>query len=373
MRTLHAAVVAGVATLAIPQAAAAAPPAPCNGVAQISDVALDGHHPNTDVLGAWFSEANGRLQAVIRPRVADWAPAHDESAAAGWAMLFTQAGRTRFVRVVGPRGPALFDFGTWTAPGGFASAGATAGVTETGGVTIDVPGAAPGAVLAQPFVLTYDGGTPPNEHWVDRAPGGTTPAGADFGADYVAGSCSGGGAPPPGGGGGPAPVTGVTLNAPARVTGAKTVTVRGSVTPARAGVAVVLSKRTRGTSTRTLTTAADGGFSARVRISETARLSASAGGLSSQTERVVVKARVRIKVRRMRDGDIRVTGTVEPRLPGRLLLLHRNAVSPRAAKRPSKGRFAFRFERLRKGRWQVVFVPSRGRALRATSNTGVVR
>ena len=95
------------------------------------------------MLGGWFSEANGRLQAVIRPRVADWAPAHDDSAAAGWAMLFTQAGHTRFVRAVGPRGPALFDFGTWTAPGGFATAGATAGVTETGGVTIDVPGTIP--------------------------------------------------------------------------------------------------------------------------------------------------------------------------------------------------------------------------------------
>ncbi len=256
MRTLGTAVTAGVAALAIPAAAAAAPPAPCNGAAQISDVALDGHHPNTDVLGGWFSEANGRLQAVIRPRVADWAPAHDESAAAGWAMLFTQAGQTRFVRVVGPRGPAQFDFGTWTAPGGFASAGATAGVTETGGATIDVPGTIPGSVLAQPFVLTYDGGTTPDEHWVDRAPGGTTPAGDDFGADYVVGSCSGGSAPPPGGG--PAPVTGVTLSAPRRVTGVRTVTVRGSVTPAQAGVAVVLSKRTRGTSTRTLTTAADG-------------------------------------------------------------------------------------------------------------------
>ena len=144
MRTLGTATIAGFAALAIPQAAAAAPPAPCNGAAQISDVGFDGHHPNTDVLGGWFSEANGRLQAVIRPRVADWAPAHDESAAAGWAMLFTQAGQTRFVRVVGPRGPTQFDFGTWTAPGGFAGAGATAGVTEAGGATIDVPGHDPG-------------------------------------------------------------------------------------------------------------------------------------------------------------------------------------------------------------------------------------
>ena len=135
----------------------------------------------------------------------------------------------------------------------------------------------------------------------------------------------------------------------------------------------MLSKRTRRTATRTLTTAADGRFSARVRISETSRLSASAGGLNSQTERVTVKPRVRIKLRRLRDGDVRIRGTVEPRLPGRVLLLHRDATTPRATKRPSQGRFSFRFERLRKGRWQVVFVPSRGRALRATSNTGVVR
>ena len=75
----------------------------------------------------------------------------------------------------------------------------------------------------------------------------------------------------------------------------------------------------------------------------------------------------------MRDGDVRVAGTVGRELPGRVLLLHRDAVRPRATRRPRDGRFAFRFERLRKGRWQVVFVPSRGRALRATSNTGVVR
>ena len=33
---------------------------------QITDPSGDGHHPPTDVLSAWWSEANGRLQAVIK-------------------------------------------------------------------------------------------------------------------------------------------------------------------------------------------------------------------------------------------------------------------------------------------------------------------
>ena len=49
-------------------ALAAAPPAPCDGAPQISDASEDGHHPATDVLAAWFSEASGHLQAVIQVR-----------------------------------------------------------------------------------------------------------------------------------------------------------------------------------------------------------------------------------------------------------------------------------------------------------------
>ena len=46
-------------------------------------------------------------------------------------------------------------------------------------------------MLARPFVLTYDGEEAGQPHWVDRAPGATTPDDTSPGADYVAGSCGG--------------------------------------------------------------------------------------------------------------------------------------------------------------------------------------
>ena len=179
--------------------AAAAIPPPC-GAAQITDAAGDGHHDNTDVTAAWLAEADGRLQAVIRPRAAVWEPVHDDSDAAGFAFLYTAGGATRYVRAEAPRGaPVRFDHGTWTLAGGFASDGPTAGeaVAGPGGaVAIDLPAVPAGTVLARPFALTYDGATGTAPHWVDRAPGGVDPAGTEVGADFVAGSCA---APGPGG------------------------------------------------------------------------------------------------------------------------------------------------------------------------------
>ena len=144
--------------------AVAAPPPPCGGTPQISDPAGDGHHANTDVLAGWLSEQAGRLQAVIRVSQGLWEPAHEDSEAAGFAFLFELGGQIRYVRAEAPRqAPVRFDFGTWTRSGGFVSGGGTMGVAEAGSggtVTIDVPaqtGVAPGAVLARPFVLTYDG------------------------------------------------------------------------------------------------------------------------------------------------------------------------------------------------------------------------
>ena len=181
----------------------------------------------------------------------------------------------------------MYDYGTWTAAGGFASAGPTTGevVAGSGGtVTIDVPaatGAVPGAVLTQLFVLTYDGvDSPTQPHWVDRAPGGVTPVGSEFGADYVVGPC---GAPPPGGGGGGGAVTAVTLSAAAKRTGAGPVTVSGGVAPARGGVPVDLSiNDSKQHGAGSSLTNADGSFSVSLRLSETTRLRATAGGLSSR-------------------------------------------------------------------------------------------
>ena len=118
--TAIAVAICALALIACPAASAAAP-APCNGVAQIADDNGDGHHPNSDVLAGWFSEAGGRVQAVIQTTFGDWAPAHEDSETAGFAMLFTAAGQTRYVRLVTPRagaGPLSYDYGTWTAAAG---------------------------------------------------------------------------------------------------------------------------------------------------------------------------------------------------------------------------------------------------------------
>ena len=43
-------------------------------IAQISDDSGDGHHANTDVLSAWFSEQAGALQAVVKVSSATGCP-----------------------------------------------------------------------------------------------------------------------------------------------------------------------------------------------------------------------------------------------------------------------------------------------------------
>jgi hypothetical protein len=84
-------------------------------------------------------------------------------------------------------------------------------------------------------------------------------------------------------------------------------------------------------------------------------------------------SKTRITVRRLRAGRVLVRGRVNPALPGRVLLLRGNAVKPSARTFARKGRFKFRFNRIRPGRYQAVFIPSKGRAERSTSNKGVVR
>ena len=77
--------------------AAAAPPAPCNNAPQITDANGDGHHPATDVLAAWFSEAAGHLQAVIQVRAGTWVAEHDDAEVngSGYALVFTRERRRR--------------------------------------------------------------------------------------------------------------------------------------------------------------------------------------------------------------------------------------------------------------------------------------
>ncbi len=358
-----------------PAAAAQAPP-PCGGQAQISDPTGDGHHPTTDVLSAWFSEANGRLQAVIKVQAGNWFPDH-EAGPAQWALLFQVGGQTRYVRALATdQPPVTFDYGTWSS-GNFVSAGPTSGalVGGPGGTaTLDVPGqtgAVAGALLANPFVLTYDA-----DGLIDRAPGGNppNPNSTEYGADYIVGSCGGGGGGGGGGpGGGPGGVASVQLRAPAKRVGAGRVRVRGSIAPARGGVPVDLSIRAGGRVVRRLTSRADGTFSTSVRLSRTTRLRAVAGGIGSQTRTITMFSKTQITVRPMRTGGVLVRGRVNPSLPGRVLLLRTTAVKPSARTTARKGRFRFRLKNPRPGRYEAVFIPSKGRAERSTSNKGVVR
>jgi hypothetical protein len=388
-RTSIAAIAVG---LVLCPAALAAAPAPCGGVVQISDDTGDGHHANTDVQSAWFSEQAGPLQAVIKVTSGDWRPMHVDSATASWAMLFDVAGQQHFVRVVASKtGTISYDYGTWTLGGGFVSAGATTGELTTGPgatVTIDVPaatGAAAGTVLARPFVLTYES-DPAARGPVDRAPGGVTAQEAAFGADYVVGSCrpsgtagsgAGGDAPTGGGEVAPATTTTVVLDAPRRIVGARRVRAGGRVIPARGGVPVEITTKARGSArpaiVRSVTTLADGSFSVFVPVSESSTMTAVAEQINSQTRTVVVQSTVRMTLRRLANGRTVASGRVTPSLPGRVLLLRTNAAVPSAGAAARRGLFRFAARRLARGRYQAVFIPSGDRAERSTSSSGAVR
>ncbi len=364
-------------------AQAAAPP-PCGGVAQIADASGDGHHPPTDILSAWLSEANGRLQAAIKVRSGALGPQHSapgetDLAVAGYAIVFTVDGQARYVRAsVAPDGGATYDYGTYN-PGGayFTSTGPTGGELAPGAfsggtVTIDVPaatGAVTGAQLTDVFALTYDGISGGVPDWVDHGPGGESPGDIARGADYVVGSCAGG--VPTGAG-----VLAVQLEAPARLRGGGRAKITGKIVPARAGVEVELTREAgRRRKVSRLTTAADGSFAATVPVSEKTRLRAEAEGIASSTVTVKVKSVVRIELRERPSGAIRLLGRLRPALPGRLLLLKANAaIDPTTTRSSGKRRFAFHFGagRLSPGRYQVVYIPSKGRAERSTSNAVVV-
>jgi hypothetical protein len=382
---ISAAIAAGSLVTAGPAAAAA--PAPCDNTPQITDAALDGHHASSDVLASWVSEANGRLQAVIQVSDGSWVPAHSDATINGsaFAFVFATGGQTRYVKAdASPAGVVTYDYGTYSAAGGFASAGATIGSVVYGGggtVTIDIPGVGPGATIARPFVLTYDGivnGTPT---WVDHAPGGDLPNDPSVGADYLVGSCAGGTSL---GGGtlggtvaGAADAAGragaVTLSAPKALTGSGVARIAGRVVPARAGVPVRITRPGRKGVVVIATTKADGRFSALVPVRETTRLRAVAGGLGSGTVTITVRSRVRITVKRLRSGATVVRGVVTPALPGRVLWLRSDAVKASASRAVVGGRFTFRFTHAAPGRYEAVYIPTGDRAERSTSNTGVIR
>jgi hypothetical protein len=349
------------------------PPPPCLGVAQITDPTGDGHHPPTDVTSAWFSEDAGHLQAVIKVNSMQPEPQHDDADenGAGLVMLFTVGGAVKYVRATIPfatDGPPVYDYGTYPSTETFASAGSTTGEVFTsvtgGSVIIDVPaatGAVDDALLDDPWAYTYDGivGGDPTD--VDHAPGGTSPTDSARGADYVVGSC----------GDDPGTTVAVQLFAPTKLKGGgKNALVTGNVLPARGDVPVVLTRQAFQTTVTNLLTEDDGTFAVSIPVHETTRLKAVAETISSQTVTVTVQSTVRIALRRLAGGKARITGKVGPSLPGRLLLLRTNAFKPAQTTRKIKnGKFSFLLKRPKAGGYQVVYIPSNGRALRSTSNT----
>lgn len=346
---------------------AAAAPEPCGGAPQITDPVGDGHHQNSDVTSAWFSGAPQAMQAVIRTRVGLFEPAHDDSAEMGLAMVFRIGEAWRYVRARADRAGAIaYDAGTWSPTAAFQPEGPATGSTAieagTGVVTIGIPswfGLTPATIIANPFAITNDGSTAGVPHWVDRAPGGTTPDGIEYGADLLVGTCDGSQ--------GMAGVAGVTLAAPARLIGGGMARVAGVVAGAGAGLPVTISATGRSVVTVTTRTDGTGAFTARVPIAATTSIRATAAGLGSPTVRVI--ARERVTVRRAVSAGARMTATVAPALPGKAVLVRPGGFAPLATARVRGGRAAFVVPVSAVGRAQVVIIPDGDLAERGQSTT----
>jgi hypothetical protein len=137
-------------------------------------------------------------------------------------------------------------------------------------------------------------------------------------------------------------------------------------------VAVVTTARGRSRTVST-TTRATGAWAVRVPVSETSTVKATVEGVGSQTATVTVRSTARITGVVRRGRRVVVSGRVSPRLPGRVLLLRTDAVRPTKTVRARSGRFTVALTSPKRGRYQVVFVPTGERAERSTSNTKSIR
>ena len=354
---------AAASVLALAPVASAAP-VPCGGTAQISDAVGDGHHQNSDVTSAWFSGSPEALQAVIKLRVGLFEPAHDDSTAVAYAMVFRLGDDWRFVRAQADRaGTVTYDYGAWSPLTHFQPLGQTTGsATEENGagvVAIDIPaalGLSAASIISNPFVMTSDGVDAGVPHWVDRAPGVTAPNSGEFGADLVVGACSAAASG----------LSGVTLSGPVRVIGAGTAKVTGTVSGADAGVPVSITAVGTATATYSATTAAGGAFTARIPVRATTTIRATAAGLGSPTITVIARERVAIRGAARAGATLKVV--VSPALPGKALLLRPVGFQPMATARVRGGVATFRVPASAVGRAQVVIIPDGARAERGQSS-----
>ena len=80
-----------------------------------------------------------------------------------------------------------------------------------------------------------------------------------------------------------------------------------------------------------------------------------------------------IKAIRLANGKTRIKGMTSPWLPGRVQLIKTTAFVPAATKQITGGAFSFTPRRLSPGRWQVIYTPAGGWAVRSISPAVRVR
>ena len=313
------------------------------------------------------------------PRVAVWEPAHDDSDAAGFALLYAVGGETRYVRGEAVRGaPVRFDHGTWTAAGGLQPARARSPASPSPAALVHRPPAGPrrdrpGAAV-RAHLRRRDGrraalGRPrararrrAGRHGVRRRRRGR----------QLRTGGSGRAGRPPGGGHdhrGRARRPAARASAAAGSWSAAASRRRG---PGSRSSSTATARRR--TVTRRAVTQADGTFS--LRAARSARPPAS-GPSPRRSAR-----------RRGRSASCPACGSgcasapaapspsragSGPPCPAACCCCGAApSIPPRPAARRG-GRFTLRLRAPRAGRYQVVFIPSGERAERSTSNTGVIR
>ena len=177
-------------------------------------------------------------------------------------------------------------------------------------------------MLANPFVLTYDGVTGGVPDWVDHAPGGVAPNDPSFGADYVVGSCVAD--PPPADPGTPTPDPGTPpadhhrrcscrrpLAARRRPRGRQRAR-RARRAAASPSASPAARRKTR---VDRVTTAADGTFRARAPGTGVDAPAGRGRGHPLAGAAVVVALEGAHHVRRLASGITLVSGTTRPALP----------------------------------------------------------
>ena len=349
--------------------ASALPPPACDPAVVINDSHTDGHHGPTDVLSAWLSEEDGGdLQAVIKVDLGNWDAEHDEDEiVAGYVFLFTVNGATRFVRLsVDVDFQATYDYGTYTFPNTFTSQGMTTGRREPeptlppwsgdGTAVIDIPTivADDGDLLTDTFVLTYDGivGGPPNPPtWVDAAPGGELAGRGRVRALLPRRRVRRRPAQRAADGYRRAEGDDLGHGDPCRGRRRR----RDHARDAERDLQHYDRSR-RHLLDPNVRAREDDGRRGRRRSSQ------------SQTRTIRVRSEVTIKAKELANGKTKITGKTNPALPGRIQLFKTTAFFPTTTKQIGGGTFQLPAKNLKPGRYQVLYTPRGGRALRDFSN-----